>query len=55
LSFLPLVVPASKRNTAKKPLKIAVAKGSIRLACWSLAKNSIIQLAVWPPKKLNFF
>lgn len=38
LSFLPLVMPISKRNMARKPLKRSLVKGLIPCACFSLAK-----------------
>lgn len=38
LSFFPLVIPISKRNMDRKPLKRSLVNGAIPSACLSLAK-----------------
>ena len=41
-SFLPLTIPISSKNIAKKPLKISVVKGLIPKAALSLASKPIM-------------
>ena len=45
-SFLPLTIPISSKNIAKKPLKISVVKGLIPKAALSLASKPIIKLPI---------
>ena len=43
-SFFPLVIPMSRRKTAKKPLKMSVVKGLIPSAWASLARKPMARL-----------
>ena len=43
-SFLPLVMPISKRNMAKNPLKRSLVNGLIPSACLAFAKKPITRL-----------
>jgi hypothetical protein len=43
-NFLPLTIPISSRNTARKPLNISEVKGAIPLACSSFARKPIRRL-----------
>ena len=43
-SFLPLVMPISKRKIAKKPLNKSLVNGLIPSACFALASNPMTKL-----------
>lgn len=43
-SFLPLTIPMSNKNIAKKPLKISFVNGLMPSACLAFANKPIIKL-----------